>query len=185
MSTEAAAMTPSTPNGTAVSASIGYPHHQSPSRHDTPSKQVSPHVQVHPNALDPPKAAKIPTVVANYQSRWEKEKAKALAAGTDLDGGDPKMIGPWVIGEMLGKGASGSSPFSQAVSPAQFTNLLPFFVFFLQGGYGLLDTLRQESWRRSRFSISTQTGLLVLPHLPLQAIKQRRWCSPQNERLPS
>jgi hypothetical protein len=57
--------------------------------------------------LEPPKAAKIPTVVANYQSRWEREKAKARAEGTDIDGGDPRMIGPWVIGEMLGRGASG------------------------------------------------------------------------------
>jgi hypothetical protein len=58
-------------------------------------------------ALDPPKAAKVPTAVANYQTRWEREKAKARAEGTSIEPKDPKMIGPWIIGEMLGRGASG------------------------------------------------------------------------------
>ena len=60
-------------------------------------------------ALDPPKAAKVPTAVANYQTRWEREKAKARAEGTSIEPKDPKMIGPWIIGEMLGRGASGTS----------------------------------------------------------------------------
>ncbi len=60
-----------------------------------------------PLHLDPPKAERIPTAVANYQSRWEREKAKARADGTEIDVKDPKMIGPWVLGEMLGRGASG------------------------------------------------------------------------------
>lgn len=65
-----------------------------------------------PLNLDPPKADKIPTSIANYQSRWEREKSKARAEGVDIDAKDPKMIGPWVVGEMLGRGASG--PFYSA-----------------------------------------------------------------------
>jgi hypothetical protein len=57
--------------------------------------------------LDPPKVAKVPTAVANYQTRWEREKAKARAEGTEIESKDPKMIGPWILGEMLGRGASG------------------------------------------------------------------------------
>lgn len=57
--------------------------------------------------LDPPKAAKLPTAVANYQTRWEREKAKAHAEGVEIEPKDPKMIGPWILGEMLGRGASG------------------------------------------------------------------------------
>ncbi|KAG8800471.1 hypothetical protein FRC17_006862, partial [Serendipita sp. 399] len=59
---------------------------------------------------DPPKVNKIPTHSPNYQTRWEREKAKAKAEGVDMEVGDPKMIGPWILGEMLGKGASGKSP---------------------------------------------------------------------------
>lgn len=58
-------------------------------------------------SFEPPKATKVASSVTNYQTRWEREKAKARAEGTDIETGDPKMIGPWVIGEMLGRGASG------------------------------------------------------------------------------
>lgn len=61
--------------------------------------------------LNPPKVPKLATASPNYQTRWEREKAKARAEGTDIEGGDPKMIGPWVIGEMLGRGASGMLRF--------------------------------------------------------------------------
>ncbi|CCA73157.1 related to serine/threonine protein kinase [Serendipita indica DSM 11827] len=58
-------------------------------------------------SFEPPTATKVATSVVNYQTRWEREKAKARAEGADIESGDPKMIGPWVIGEMLGRGASG------------------------------------------------------------------------------
>lgn len=71
-----------------------------------PTKTASPFKA--PN-LTPPKAPKQQQHgVANYQTRWEREKAKARAEGTDIEGGDTKTIGPWVLGEMLGRGASGS-----------------------------------------------------------------------------
>jgi hypothetical protein len=94
------------------STEVDYTRIKSSHKSHTPSKPVVSTLKTNPvngspHDLDPPKAAKIPTVVANYQSRWEREKAKARAEGTDIDGGDPKMIGPWVIGEMLGRGASG------------------------------------------------------------------------------
>ena len=68
-----------------------------------------------PVPLRPPKAKSTkPTSNPNYQTRWECEKAKAIQNGIDIEHtggrrgtGDPQMIGPWVIGEMLGKGASG------------------------------------------------------------------------------
>lgn len=65
-----------------------------------------------PIDLNPPKAPKVPTSVPNYQTRWEREKAKARAEGADVEGRDPKMIGPWVLGEMLGRGASGTCCFN-------------------------------------------------------------------------
>jgi hypothetical protein len=57
--------------------------------------------------LSPPTVPRPPTVTPNYQTRWEREKTKARAEGDDIEGNDPKMIGPWVMGEMLGRGASG------------------------------------------------------------------------------
>jgi hypothetical protein len=101
---------PPTPAVSTPVSTVDYTQVRSSNKSHALSKPVvstTDNVRVNPHDLDPPKAAKIPTVVANYQSRWEREKAKARAEGTDLDGGDPKMIGPWVIGEMLGRGASG------------------------------------------------------------------------------
>ncbi|KAG8761113.1 hypothetical protein FRC14_006819 [Serendipita sp. 396] len=55
----------------------------------------------------PPRPKRTSTPLPHYQTRWEREKAKAKAEGIDIEGSDPKMIGPWILGEMLGKGASG------------------------------------------------------------------------------
>jgi hypothetical protein len=65
-----------------------------------------------PSDVIPPRVEKLPTPLANYQTRWQREKAKAQAEGTDIESVDPKMIGPWVIGEMLGRGASGLHCFT-------------------------------------------------------------------------
>jgi hypothetical protein len=68
-----------------------------------------------PVSLSPPKAKSTkPASNPKYQTRWEREKAKAIQDGIDIEHtssrrctGDPQTIGPWVMGEMLGKGASG------------------------------------------------------------------------------
>lgn len=68
-----------------------------------------------PISLSPPKAKSTkPASNPNYQTRWEREKAKAIQDGVDMEHpsghrgtGDPQTIGPWIMGEMLGKGASG------------------------------------------------------------------------------
>ena len=68
-----------------------------------------------PVSLSPPKAKSAkPASNPNYQTRWEREKAKAIQDGVDIEhpsghrgAGDPQTIGPWIMGEMLGKGASG------------------------------------------------------------------------------
>ena len=68
-----------------------------------------------PISLSPPKAKSTkPPSNPNYQTRWEREKVKAIQDGVDIEHtssrrgtGDPQTIGPWVMGEMLGKGASG------------------------------------------------------------------------------
>ena len=53
----------------------------------------------------PPRAPPI-KYTAHLGTRWEKEKAAAgLGAFEHPD--DPKYIGPWIIGECVGKGASG------------------------------------------------------------------------------
>ena len=68
-----------------------------------------------PISLSPPKAKSAkPASNPSYQTRWEREKAKAIQEGVDIEhasgrrgAGDPQSIGPWIMGEMLGKGASG------------------------------------------------------------------------------
>jgi hypothetical protein len=87
-------------------------HVASPQKTPKPQEdftKVRASTEIAATALNPPKAAKVPTAVANYQTRWEREKAKARAEGTSIEPKDPKMIGPWIIGEMLGRGASGTS----------------------------------------------------------------------------
>jgi hypothetical protein len=68
-----------------------------------------------PISLSPPKVKSTkPASNPSYQTRWEREKAKAIQDGVDIEhtggrrgAGDPQAIGPWIMGEMLGKGASG------------------------------------------------------------------------------
>ena len=53
----------------------------------------------------PPKARPV-QYKAPLGTRWEKEKATVPRGTFDLPT-DPKQIGPWVLGECVGKGASG------------------------------------------------------------------------------
>lgn len=55
--------------------------------------------------LTPPRAHQIP-YNARLGTRWEKEKASAGKGAFDFPH-DPTTVGPWVIGECVGKGASG------------------------------------------------------------------------------
>jgi len=72
-----------------------------------------------PTMMDGPQRR--PPVFGPGTTRWEKEK---LAGGAAMDfTDDPQMVGMWVMGETVGKGASGascslcscsSSPYSDA-----------------------------------------------------------------------
>lgn len=53
----------------------------------------------------PPRAKPV-QYKAPLGTRWQKEKANAPDGSFDL-ASDPKQIGPWVLGECVGKGASG------------------------------------------------------------------------------
>ncbi|PVF92833.1 Pkinase-domain-containing protein [Serendipita vermifera] len=96
-----------TPPSSPKPRSSAYVSHKPPPS-KTPDVYRARNIAVTPPAeIIPPKVEKLPTPVTNYQTRWQREKAKAQAEGADIEGVDPKMIGPWVIGEMLGRGASG------------------------------------------------------------------------------
>src|ERR1700722_13939957 len=47
-----------------------------------------------------------PPRVKKYRTRWEKEKATAGDGAFEFPN-DPKRIGPWIVGQCVGKGASG------------------------------------------------------------------------------
>lgn len=57
------------------------------------------------SCTEPPRAKPV-QYHARLGTRWEKEKASAGAGAFDFPE-DPKEIGPWIIGECVGKGASG------------------------------------------------------------------------------
>ncbi|KLO14368.1 Pkinase-domain-containing protein [Schizopora paradoxa] len=59
----------------------------------------------------PPRARPVP-YKAPLGTRWEKEKA-SMPRGTFDFPEDPEVIGPWIIGECLGKGASGRVKVAQ------------------------------------------------------------------------
>ncbi|TDL22850.1 Pkinase-domain-containing protein [Rickenella mellea] len=58
-----------------------------------------------PVNVSPPKAHKPPYKV-NHGTRFEKEKASAAPTAFEFPE-DPTAIGPWILGECVGKGASG------------------------------------------------------------------------------
>ncbi|KAJ3784680.1 hypothetical protein GGU10DRAFT_388097 [Lentinula aff. detonsa] len=57
----------------------------------------------------PPSPPRAPTIKysAPHGTRWDKEKAAAGGAHAFDLPSDPKVLGPWIIGECVGKGASG------------------------------------------------------------------------------
>ncbi|KAF5368655.1 hypothetical protein D9757_010219 [Collybiopsis confluens] len=57
----------------------------------------------------PPSPPRPPAIKyeAPHGTRWDKEKAAAGGAHAFELASDPKVIGPWIIGECVGKGASG------------------------------------------------------------------------------
>ncbi|KAK0449793.1 kinase-like domain-containing protein [Desarmillaria tabescens] len=59
-----------------------------------------------PVSSSPPRAPPV-KYKAPLGTRWEKEKAAAGGAEAFEYATDPKSIGPWIIGECVGKGASG------------------------------------------------------------------------------
>jgi hypothetical protein len=62
--------------------------------------------------LNPPRVTKPPYTI-HHPTRWEKEKAEAGDPDAFDYPEDPKVIGPWIIGETVGKGASGALHTSQ------------------------------------------------------------------------
>lgn len=58
-----------------------------------------------PISDSPPRAPPI-KYTAHHGTRWQKEKA-AAEKGAFEHPDDPKYVGPWIIGECVGKGASG------------------------------------------------------------------------------
>jgi hypothetical protein len=103
-----------------------------------------------PVSLSPPKAKSTkPSSNPHYQTRWEREKAKAIQDGINIEHtsghrgtGGPQTIGPWVIGEMLGKGASGM----------WFPRLLgPVYVVLDDIGPVLAEEQRRSLWSGARY----------------------------------
>ncbi|KAA1472090.1 Pkinase-domain-containing protein [Dentipellis sp. KUC8613] len=59
-----------------------------------------------PTITDSPPRAPPVQYATTYGTRWQKEKAAAAAGAFDYPD-DAKYVGPWIIGECVGKGASG------------------------------------------------------------------------------
>lgn len=63
------------------------------------------HIQKNTANVAPPRARPI-QYKAPLGTRWEKEKANAAKGAFEFNS-DPDTIGPWILGECVGKGASG------------------------------------------------------------------------------
>ena len=68
-------------------------------------------------SISPPRARPV-QYKAPLGTRWEKEKANVPRGAFDLVT-DPRQIGPWVLGECVGKGASGRVKVARHVETGQ------------------------------------------------------------------
>ncbi|KAI0288365.1 kinase-like domain-containing protein [Russula brevipes] len=111
----------------------------------------------------PPRAPPV-QYMARHGTRWQKEKAAAGHGAFDYPE-DAKYVGPWIIGECVGKGASGHVKIARHRRTGQLaaTKILPLdFVF---GSRTSLNT-RQAKLDKQRLGIDREIIMMKLMNHP-------------------
>jgi serine/threonine protein kinase len=115
------------------------------------------------NDLSPPRAPPV-AYTAHHGTRWEKEKAAAGSGAFEYPE-DAQYVGPWVIGECVGKGASGRVKIAKHRTSGQLAavKILPLdFVF----GSGLSINTRAQKTDKQRLGIDREITMMKLMNHP-------------------
>lgn len=115
------------------------------------------------SSSEPPRATPI-QYNARLGTRWEKEKAAAGEGAFDFPD-DPRTVGPWVIGECVGKGASGRVRVARHSQTGQMAavKILPIEVYL--SSRMSLDTKEAKS-EKHRMSIDKEIVMMKLMDHP-------------------
>ncbi|GJJ13769.1 hypothetical protein Clacol_008025 [Clathrus columnatus] len=110
-------------------------------------------------SVTPPRAPKQGNSNRTHLTRWEKEKAAAGSADAFDHPNDPKFIGPWIIGETIGKGASGRVKIARHRLTGMFAavKILP---------YGLWNISSSKKAEKHRVSVEREIVLMKLMEHP-------------------
>lgn len=94
-----------------------------------------------------------------YPTRWEKEKAAADSVDAFDYPSDPKFIGPWILGETVGKGASGRVKIARHRSTGMLAavKILP---------YNLMSSSSSKKVEKHRTSVEREIVLMKLMEHP-------------------
>ena len=101
---------------------------------------------------------------AHHGTRWQKEKAAAGQGAFDYPE-DAKYVGPWVIGECVGKGASGHVKIARHRRTGQLAAIKILPLDFVFGSRTSLNT-RQAKVDKQRLGIDREIIMMKLMNHP-------------------
>jgi serine/threonine protein kinase len=101
---------------------------------------------------------------AHHGTRWQKEKASAGRGAFDYPE-DAKYVGPWVIGECVGKGASGHVKIARHRRTGQLAAIKILPLDFVFGSRTSLNT-RQAKVDKQRLGIDREIIMMKLMNHP-------------------
>lgn len=113
---------------------------------------------------DTPPRAPPAQYTAHHGTRWQKEKAAAGLGAFDYPE-DAKYVGPWVIGECVGKGASGHVKIARHRRTGQLAAIKILPLDFVFGSRISLNT-RQAKADKQRLGIDREIIMMKLMNHP-------------------
>ena len=111
----------------------------------------------------PPRAPPV-QYTAHHGTRWQKEKAAAGRGAFDYPE-DAKYVGPWIIGECVGKGASGHVKIARHRRTGQLAAIKILPLDFVFGSRTSLST-RQAKADKQRLGIDREIIMMKLMNHP-------------------
>jgi len=111
----------------------------------------------------PPRAPPV-QYTANHGTRWQKEKAAAGRGAFDYPE-DAKYVGPWIIGECVGKGASGHVKIARHRRTGQLAAIKILPLDFVFGSRTSLNT-RLAKADKQRLGIDREIIMMKLMNHP-------------------
>ena len=113
---------------------------------------------------DTPPRAPPAQYTARHGTRWQKEKAAAGHGAFDYPE-DAKYVGPWIIGECVGKGASGHVKIARHRRTGQLAAIKILPLDFVFGSRTSLNT-RQAKVDKQRLGIDREIIMMKLMNHP-------------------